>query len=327
MKTKNFVYTLIICFWHTILFGQVRMVINGAYYNDNETAYIGCVSSFGVTVEGIVNGAWRQLYLDNYGDNAFPSGWSYSFQPTNNYNKTSVSLTSGLPSSGGVLRLAWTLVSAGTISVNIQTIPQLNFTSTPAIYGSYQSAGYSVYAATSGNVNWTGYGGVRINGSGNYCCGQSATVSTQQYGGLLEVTASNGCGTSPAIASVVGTPFIQNTTVNGSNGSSATVSWVATLSLDTRGTATGANWNVTNGSGSISPNGTSCNAYPSNFLRVVGTATNQYGSGQDWTFYIWKDGYSGYRMAYPNPAKDQLTLEFDDAIIASGIVEIVGFAG
>jgi hypothetical protein len=201
--------------------------------------------------------------------------------------------------------------------------PQIYFTSAPSITSSNSSNTYSVYAATSGNVNWTAYGGVQINGSGSYCCGQSATISTQNYGGLIEVTASNSCGTSPVVSSVIYTPFVQNTTINGSNGSSATVSYVATLSLDTRGTATGGNWVVTNGTGSISPYGTSCNAYPNNFLRVVGTPTNQYGSGQDWTFYIFKDGYSPYRMAYPNPASDQVTLEFEDAQMAEELLTTV----
>lgn len=153
----------------------------------------------------------------------------------------------------------------------------------------------------------------------------SAPVNTTNYGGTLLVTATSACGTSDPITPnpIIGTPYIVSTNINGSPGSSATVPYVATLDLLTNGTATGANWSVTNGSGSISPNGTSCNAYPSNFLRVVGVATNANGSGQDATFYVFKDGYSPYRMAYPNPTKSTLTIDFDDAQMTQDLLKEV----
>lgn len=179
-------------------------------------------------------------------------------------------------------------------------------------------------------VTWYASDGLRVEGGSSYVMQNSGdnfsvNVSTTSYGGTLYAIATNACGSGvyPPVVLTLGPPYIAYTTVNGSPGSSATVSSVATLALITNGSATSANWSVTNGSGSISASGTSCNAYPSTFLRVVGAPTNSNGTGPEATFYIWKDGYSGYRMAYPNPTKNNLTIEFDNAQMAQELVKEV----
>ena len=150
-----------------------------------------------------------------------------------------------------------------------------------------------------------------------------SVVSTGQAGGILKFYIDDAyiCGYNTSISQVVGPPFINYTTVNGANGSTATVSSYGTLAIETGGTATGANWAITNGSGTISPFGTSCFAYPSNFLRITGTPTNANGAGPSAFFYILKSGYSGYRMAYPNPTKDKLTIEFESAEFAQDLLK------
>ncbi|WP_338868514.1 T9SS type A sorting domain-containing protein [Spirosoma sp. SC4-14] len=230
-----------------------------------------------------------------------------------------------------------------TFSYNCVSTPNISVWSIPTSLGNNQSGTAQVqvidqpgsaavattyYPLYYTAVNWQATGGLRVNGGTTYTTGNtgtynSAPINTTSYGGQLLVSATNACGTSGYITPypAIGTPYIVSTTFNGSPGSSGTVSWVATLSLLTNGTASGANWVITNGTGSISPSGTSCNAYPSSFLRVVGTATNSNGSGQDATFYIWLSGYSPYRAAYPNPTQSTLTLDFDDALMAQELIQ------
>ncbi len=54
---------------------------------------------------------------------------------------------------------------------------------------------------------------------------------------------------------------------------------------------------------------------------VQAQAVNQYGAGESYTYYIIKYDYSGYRMVYPNPTNDKLTIEFDYAEIADFLLK------
>lgn len=155
--------------------------------------------------------------------------------------------------------------------------------------------------------------------------GTGATVSTGAYGGKLRVRANNTCEQAGDWTEiVVGPPYITGKTVNGSPSQNMNyVNGGAYLLLFTDNTATGANWNIDGGSGSISPYGVSCHAYPSPFMRLQATATNQFGSGESYMYYIQDNGYSGYRMASSNPSKsgDKIQIEFPDAKYADDLVE------
>jgi Secretion system C-terminal sorting domain len=58
-------------------------------------------------------------------------------------------------------------------------------------------------------------------------------------------------------------------------------------------------------------------------MRVLGATANGFGSGEDHTFYIMLNGYTGYRAAYPNPTTNSLTVDFDDAQMAQDLVKEV----
>ncbi|RYF66948.1 MAG: hypothetical protein EOO39_22120 [Cytophagaceae bacterium] len=270
MQTKSTLLAALFCFCQTALLAQSFIVINGTGYPSGQTVYVGCVSSINmsiVTYSTTLGGYVTPNIETLAGSYSIPAGWSPVFLPAGAANKTSVNLSSSssLPGGGFFFQYNFNNEPTGTASITIQTRPRVVFTSVTALPNPNSSATYTVDSGTSGNTNWTGYGGVRIN-------------------------------------------------------STATVSYVAYLSLDTKGTATGANWEVTHGNGSISPQGTSCNAYPTDFMRVVGTATNQYGAGQNATFYLFKSGSSPYRMAYPNPARDQVTLDFENGLMAEELL-------
>lgn len=221
--------------------------------------------------------------------------------------------------------------SSTQISVNAKLGPPVTFSSTPGLYGASQSDTYTVNVGSQigySTIGWETTGGLRVNSSTSASTsGTSATISTTSFGGILKVRANNSCGGGGDwINMVVGTPYITDKIVNGSPSQSMNyVYGGAYLNLYTDNTATGADWTIDAGSGSISPYGTSCHAYPSPFMRLQATATNTYGSGESYMFYIQDNGYSGYRMASSNPTKsgDKVRIEFPDAKYADDLVESV----
>lgn len=228
-------------------------------------------------------------------------------------------------------KIEFTGIPAGvsTFEVFIKTSSEVEFTSTPAL-GANQSNTYQVQAnylsTTFSSFTWEATGGAQVNGSSSYSgTSTSATISTGAYGGKLRVRANNTCGQAGDWTEIiVGPPYIAGKTVNGSPAQNMNyVNGGAYLLLFTDNTATGANWNIDGGSGSISPNGVSCQAYPSSFMRLQATATNQFGSGESYMFYLQDNSYSGYRMASSNPTKkgDKIRVEFADAQYADDLLE------
>ncbi|QDK80177.1 T9SS type A sorting domain-containing protein [Spirosoma sp. KCTC 42546] len=313
-----------------------QLIIDGVAKHDNDTLYFRCNNLGGsISASYEYNSVLGNPATVQYtAIQSSPSDWTFS----NPFNIYDLQYSRSTPQDGWfIIQIASASPAtfSKTMHVYFRVSPLISFSSLPTL-GNNQSGTVQVYMNPSYNpyspwtsVNYSTSYGLRINSSTSYSSNynstdyDSQTLSTTGHGGVLTVTASNACATSPSITYTTGTPYIVSTTVNGSPGSSATVSWVATLALLTNGTATGANWSITNGSGSISTSGTSCNAYPSNFLRVVGAPTNSSGTGDDATFYIWKEGYSGFRAAYPNPTKSTLTVDFDDALMAQELVKEV----
>lgn len=212
--------------------------------------------------------------------------------------------------------------------------PVVTFSSVPAL-GNNQSGTAQVYIDPSYNpfssytsVNYTTDRGLQVNGGTSYSNGNtgdynSATISTTGWGGNLYVTATNACATSPAISAVIGTPYIIQATVNGTPdyGGTTYVSNYAILNLNSN--ATSYTWSLLNGTGGLYPVSNSATAYPNPFMRVLGQTTNSFGDGESHTFYVMLSGYTGYRVAYPNPTKDALTIDFDDAQMAQDLVKEV----
>lgn len=212
--------------------------------------------------------------------------------------------------------------------------PVVTFSSVPSL-GNNQSGTVQVYVDPAYNpysaytsVNYTTDHGLRVNGGTSYSNGNtgdynSASISTTSWGGNLYVTATNACATSPAISTAIGTPYIIQATVNGTPdyGGTNYVSSYANLNLNSN--ATSYTWTVLNGTGSLYPSYNSATAYPNPFMRVLGGTANSFGSGEDHTFYVMQNGYTGYRTAYPNPTKNSLTVEFDDAQMAQDLVREV----
>ena len=74
-------------------------------------------------------------------------------------------------------------------------------------------------------------------------------------------------------------------------------------------------WTVIGGSGTLYPQGASCDVYFTDFVRVQAQTNNRCGGGQSYTFYLLKNGYRSYKI-YPNPASNKLTVDFEHKELA-----------
>lgn len=259
-----------------------------------------------------------------------PSGWSFYNQPDN----YTLRCNKNNPQDGWfVIQIAGPGVSK-TMHVFFRVTPVVTFSSLPSLYAN-QSGTAQVYVNPAYNpnspytsVNYISDHGLRVNGGTSYSNGNTgdynnAGISTTGWGGNLYVTATNACGTSPSISTVIGPPYIIQATVNGvpDNGGSNYVSSYANLNLNSN--ATSYTWTTLNGTSSLYPATNSATAYPNPFMRVLGQTSNNFGNGENHTFYVMLNGCTGYRTAYPNPTKNLLTVEFDDAQMAQDLVKEV----
>ncbi|GAA4459163.1 hypothetical protein GCM10023189_32420 [Nibrella saemangeumensis] len=223
------------------------------------------------------------------------------------------------PGVGGDITFKYNDIHVGTgyqyITLHVRFGPEVDFSSIPQLYGSNQTGSASVNVMGNyDNIIWQSTGALKINGS-NYISGVSTSVnlSTQAWGGLLTVRASsNQCGSGREKTIVIGPPYLTTKQVNYSSPQYPNyINSSAFLQVASDYTATSYNWMIDGGSGNISPNFNSCNAYTNNFMRVRVDASNQYGTGESFTFYLQNSEYLGYSMAYPNPTDDQLNIDFD----------------
>lgn len=107
----------------------------------------------------------------------------------------------------------------------------------------------------------------------------------------------------------VGAPTVSNGEANGTPANSPLYipSGYANLSVNAVGGGS-LNWYISNGSGSLYPNGTTASISFSGFVRVVAESSNRCGNGGSWTFYLnTENGGYGYRVG-PNPAKEQVSV-------------------
>ncbi|GAB4045762.1 T9SS type A sorting domain-containing protein [Spirosoma litoris] len=115
----------------------------------------------------------------------------------------------------------------------------------------------------------------------------------------------------------VGNPSVTNGYVNGSSASGNVIvsSGYANLSVSQQG-GTSYNWYVANGSGSLSPSGPNCAISFSNFARVIVEVTNRCGGVSSWTYYLYQSSPYGRYAVYPNPARNQVSVGFDNQELA-----------
>lgn len=327
MKSKLFVLFMVVALasHHGLVVAQqpVRLVFFNGSYDDGAAVNFPCGATLNfVSYLETFNAATGQYQQGGFinGVNSVPPNWSY----TRDRNTGQVTFQTAPGGDGRIeLSFAYSLGgSAQTFTLYVKTAPRVSYTVAPALYGSNQSGNYEVDVQGGyTSLSWMSLGGLLVNGSNNYSGGTTATVSTQDFGGSLMVSATNECGTGQTESLVVGPPYISSRLVNGNPAqSSNTVANDALLIVATNGTGSSCSWTNAGGSGNFYPNGFSCNAYPTNFLRVRAQVSNQYGTGESYTFFLFKQGYNGYRMAYPNPAKENVTVDFDYPEIAQDLL-------
>lgn len=121
-----------------------------------------------------------------------------------------------------------------------------------------------------------------------------------------------------------GTPILSNPQVNGGTNQSFNVIPGGWANLSVAGQGVGSySWTIEGGSGSLSPNGSSCQVSFSSFVRVVVTPSNRCGQGTNYrqTFYLSTTSAGGFYRIYPNPSKDVLSIEFENVEAAGYLFE------
>lgn len=306
------------------------MTLNGTSASNGGSHSVSCGSQ---TVNVVLNGG-SDVVTDPYSAVTYtwqyPSGWSGSTSTSS----PSVSLTANT-GSAGLLKVTAKRndgTTTQTFQVNI-TRPTAGTASisgaNPLILCGSGTTTLSASATGASTYTWTPSGTASIiSGQGT----SSVTIgASSDGGGSFTVTPSNTCGdgtTSSPHPIWRGTPKITNATVDG--GSLQYPNYVGSpgiLQLYTNGT-TGTNWSVINGTGYLSPLGTTCYGYPNTFIRVYGQTYNSCGNGEDRTFYLQLSGSSMYKVG-PNPVKEHsLNIEFaDQAILSELLKEVTIFNG
>jgi hypothetical protein len=212
-----------------------------------------------------------------------------------------------------------------------------NRVTTPSIVnvfgGTFCLAGSKLFGATSTNAtnfSWATSGTFtlgNVGGTNNSLAGVTVNGSGT---GFITVTANNACN-SPVTQSFnfpTGTPILSNVLVNGTPASS--FNYInnpcilgTTVPNDGAGMQTGYKWTIENGVGSLYPNsggsgvtyngvtydhGGSGYAYAYDFIRVKVATANVCGEGGSQYLYLQNVG-NMYRMASPNPAQNQISVE------------------
>ena len=296
-----------------------RLYIDGNYYLEGSTVYLKCNG-----LNSYINAQYE--YNSNLNNQAtvsradvltLPRGYTTSNDPDLN----TLVLNKNTPQDGDfsiVVRGYYLPPSGHTITVHFRTTPVISFVSQPTL-GNNQSGTAQVYVDPSYNpntpytsVNWSTTYGLQVNGGTSYSSGNtgdynSQTISATGSGGRLYVSATNACGTSPAIVSELGPPFIENPNLTlfyaGSNTWQFTQIW--------HSPATTYLFYVAAGSATLSQNTGDCYISTQEGASVCVTGTNANGTSTPYCFYVPEAGGGGYmRAPFPNPAKDQLTLHF-----------------
>lgn len=122
-------------------------------------------------------------------------------------------------------------------------------------------------------------------------------------------------------AQVYSGPPILNPKVNGSpsQGFDCTNTSDAILNVDNPPGTNYTNWSVLGGNGNIYPSGSTCYAYPNNFLLIKVEAGNACGSNAHF-YYLSLCGSSSYRIG-PNPAETEITIDFEYKEFAEGLLK------
>ncbi|WP_345244917.1 T9SS type A sorting domain-containing protein, partial [Nibrella saemangeumensis] len=170
--------------------------------------------------------------------------------------------------------------------------------------------------------HWEGLNGALVNGSTSVYGVASVNVSLTSNRGTVRVRTVDQCGNASAWNErQIGVPVITSATVNGGPpqypnyvGNPAQV-YVFTADTPQ---ATSCSWSILNGNGSLYPSSFSCQVYAYDFAQVFAQVSNGCGLGDSFTFYI--SSSSGY-LAYPNPANEELTVEFSDQVLAGQFLE------
>lgn len=312
---------------------NVRLYFNGNFYSHNETVYVPC-GSLTFTAQLLLLDPATATYSARYRELSMisePQNWGA--YPV---NENSTILCYVYPGFGGNFTVNYTFtnganqVDYANFTLHVKQGPTIDFNTIPQLYGANQSGviNISIPDNNYNTITWTTSGGLTVNGTTSYTgIVTNATVNTSNWGGRLTVSAVNNCGTGMISSVVIGTPYISHKLLNGNP--SQNLNYVTTdaqLLIITNSTATSCSWEIDGGTGNIYPYSFSCLAFPNNFLRVRAQTSNQYGNGESYVYYIMKEGYSGYRMVYPNPTNDKLNIEFDNSEVVEYLLnEIILF--
>ena len=303
-----------------------QVYIHNNLVPDGSTVYLSCSSGLeSISAQYELSSNFYSMTIKISDLVSYPSGYTFSQQ-----SDYQLGLTRNSSSGSGAF--SWIGYDPAHSQSHIFTI---YFVTTPAVsfvtplpnLGVNQSGTLTVAIDQSINsystINYTTDHGLRVNGgfsasSGNTGNTNSVTLSDPSWGGNVYVNASNSCGTSPTLIYFTGTPYIAQQYFNGapSGSSISTSNTSGDCSVSTDSHASSASWTQVGGSGSYSVNPSNpfiCTVVPTNFIRMSVQVSNGAGAGESAIFMVTKSSFRAYSLPYPNPANDQLTINFEDA--------------
>lgn len=300
------------------------------YRDDNGILLVPCVgstNSVDITAQYSSGGVYKAMNIRVQDVSAVPSGYTLS-NPNNDLSVLRMHFNT--PHDGPLTFLAADITNATithTFHFTMQSSPTLNNWTLPTVTNT-QSGNLSIQIIDQPSptssianiynppylyytaVNWTTNYGLRVNSSTSYTSGNTGQYNSQSIsavgsGGVVNISATNACGTSQSVSFELGPPYIHNPNLTLFDANSNM--WQFTQIWQSPGTTY--SFYVASGSATLSQNTGDCYITTSGGASVCVTATNVNGTCDPYCFYV-PSGGSYMRAASPNPAKDRLTLQF-----------------
>lgn len=314
---------LITTFFSTSVFSAIKWIeINGIRYYDGSTFYYACNEQYFIK-------AYRRDEVNNLNIPFAVTFWEFSSHLTTNGNITVtntsfadnpllVSTNSGGGGTGYV-KAKMDYPFDATVTINLVNFPRAGiFTTAPNVCnGETKTFRFDPIISNYSGIQWEGINGVTVNGQISYTSSfgeRNADINSSAARGIIRARVVDICGTGGEWAQLeVGTPAITQAFVNGVPATGFNyINNPAELSLQQQ-RATSYSWTVDGGNGNLYPSGSWCTAYAYDFVRVRAEVINSCGVGNSYTFYL--NNGNAY-IAYPNPANNELNIEFTDKIVA-----------